>query len=272
MDFIQIRFLDILDIFLVAFLFYQVYMLIRGTVAINIVSGIAATYLIWLFVKALNMELLGSILGQVMGVGVIAIMIVFQQEIRKFLLMIGTRYFSNSNFTWANLLGIFGKGEQELSKVRIYPILNAVSSMASTKTGALIVIAQKSDLTAYAETGQSLAAETSQRLLESIFFKNSPLHDGAVIIQDEKIRAASCVLPVSQDQSLPKHLGLRHRAALGISEISDAFIIIVSEETGYISYTSNGRIKTNIQANDLRRLMEETFEVKKLEKAPALAD
>lgn len=259
MSFITIEFLDILDIVLVAFLLYQVYMMIKGTVAINIFVGISSAYLIWLLVKALNMELLSSILGQVMGVGVIALIIVFQQEIRRFLLLMGTKYFSNRNFSLEYLFSFFMK--ENPPQVDIESIVNACEHLASTKTGALIAISNKSELASYAETGEILNAHTSSRLLETIFFKNSPLHDGAVIISEDKIYAAACLLPVSEDQTLPKQLGLRHRAAMGLSEITDALVLIISEETGYISYTQLGKIKTNVRPAELERIMREKLKI-----------
>ncbi|HPV57830.1 MAG TPA: diadenylate cyclase CdaA, partial [Tenuifilaceae bacterium] len=232
--FITIRVLDIIDIIMVAFLLYQIYMLIRGTVAINIFGGIVVLYIIWLVVRALNMELLSGILGQIIGVGVIAIIIVFQQEIRKFLLFIGTKYMSKSKFSLENLL--FPRHKTDVAQVNVDAIVKACRNMAETKTGALIVIARKSELQFYAETGDIIEAETSSRLLENIFFKNSPLHDGAVIIVNDRIHAARCVLPVTENINLPPQYGMRHKAAVGISEITDAMVVLVSEETGKISF------------------------------------
>lgn len=257
MSFISIRILDILDIIILAYILYQFYMLIRGTVAINIFIGIASVYLIWQLVKAFNMQLLSTVLGQFIGVGVIALIIVFQQELRKFLLMIGSRYFSNKNLSIENIFSYFSKRARP--QVRINAIVKACENMSRKKTGALIVIQRNTDLIAYAETGDSIGALTSNRLLETIFFKNTPLHDGAVIIKGEKIAYARCVLPVSDNRTLPKHLGLRHRAALGLSETSDAFVIIVSEETGNISHASMGRINTEISSKELKQVLENEF-------------
>lgn len=252
--FITIRVLDIIDVILVAFLLYQIYMLIRGTVAINIFSVIVVLYIIWLVVRALNMELLSGILGQIIGVGVIAIIIVFQQEIRKFLLFIGTRYMSKSKFSLENLL--FPKQKTDEALVNIDAIVKACRNMSETKTGALIVIARKSELQLYAETGDIIEAETSSRLLENIFFKNSPLHDGAVIIVTDKIHAARCVLPVTENINLPPQFGMRHRAAVGISEITDAIVVLVSEETGKISFVVHGNIKYGLTTQELKSLLE----------------
>jgi uncharacterized protein (TIGR00159 family) len=255
--FISIRVLDIIDIILVAFLLYQIYMLIRGTVAINIFSGIVVLYIIWLVVRALNMELLSGILGQIIGVGVIAIIIVFQQEIRKFLLFIGTRYMSKSKFSLENLL--FPRQKNDEAPINIDAVVKACRNMSDTKTGALIVIARKSELQLYAETGDIIEAETSSRLLENIFFKNSPLHDGAVIIVNDKIHAARCVLPVTENINLPPQYGMRHKAAMGISEITDALVVLVSEETGKISFVSHGNIHYGLSTQELKSLLEENL-------------
>lgn len=254
--FITIRFLDILDILLVAFLLYQIYKLIRGTTAINIFIAIFSLYLLWLIVKALNMHLLSSILGQVIGVGVIALIIVFQQEIRRFLLIISTRYITNRKFSFEKL---FAFGEKEVSEVNIDSIVSACSNMSAFKTGALIAISKRSDLLSFVRTGDTINADTSSRLLESIFFKNSPLHDGAVIIKKDRIAAARCILPTTERINLPAHFGMRHRAALGIAEKTDAVVVIVSEETGAISLAKHESIETNIGPNRLRQILEKEF-------------
>lgn len=253
--FIAIRVLDIIDILLVAFLLYEIYMLIRGTVAINIFVGIFLLYMIWLIVKALNMELLSNILGQIIGVGVIALIIVFQQEIRRFLLFIGTRYLSKNRFSIENFL--FPKQKSVVPPVNIEAIVKASRNMAESKTGALIVIARKSELQIYAETGDIIEAETSSRLIENIFFKNSPLHDGALIIINDKIKAARCVLPVTENINLPAHYGMRHRAAIGMSETTDSLIVVISEETGKISFVVNGTIRYGISSMELKQLLEQ---------------
>lgn len=252
--FIQVRILDIVDIFIVAFMLYQIYRLIRGTAALNIFSGIVMLYIIWLVVRALNMELLGSILGQVIGVGVLAIIIVFQQEIRKFLLLLGSRYTSKGKFTIENLL--LGSEENELTTANIEAIVKACKNLSESKTGALIAIAQKSELKIYADTGDQLDAEISSRLLENIFFKNSPLHDGAVIIVGNKIHAARCVLPISENINLPPHFGMRHKSAIGLTEATDAIVIVVSEETGKISLAYHGKIDYGIDIQTLKSKLE----------------
>ncbi len=258
--FITIRILDIIDILLVAFLLYQMYNLIKGTTAINIFIGIFSVYLLWLIVRALNMQLLGSILGQVIGVGVIALIIVFQPEIRKFFLMVGNRYVKKKRFSIEKL---FSFGEDESKEVNIAAIVNASTNMSAQKTGALIVLTHESDLYSIIKTGDIINSDTSSRLLESIFFKNSPMHDGAVIIRKDKIAAARCVLPSTDRIDLPPQFGMRHRAALGITEKTDASVVIVSEETGSISFVQHGEIEYNISPNHLQKLIEDEFSNKK---------
>jgi len=254
--FIEIRVLDVIDVLLVAYLMYQVYMLIRGTVAMNIFIGILSFYLLWIIVRALDMQLLGSILGQIIGVGVIAMIIVFQQEIRRFLIYIGNQYFSRNRLTLEKVIPI---NITPHPKVKIKSIIKAVINMAKSKTGALVVIARKSELTVYAETGDSLTAETSSRLIESIFNKESPLHDGALIINGDRIVAARCVLPISENLNLPPNYGMRHRAALGLSENTDALTIIVSEQTGKVSIAESGKLLTDVGAKELMSKLDLDF-------------
>ena len=254
--FISIRILDIFDILLTALLFYQVYRLIKGTIAINIFIGIFSVYLVWLLVRALNMQLLGSILGQFIGVGVIALIIVFQQEIRRFLILIGTRYISNRTFSIEKLFSSIGSGRP---KIRISSLVKAFKNLAENNTGALIVIARKSELQTYSQTGDTLDAITSSRLLESIFCRESPLHDGAVIIIGDKVHAARCVLPVSENTNLAPQFGMRHRAALGMSEQTDAAVVVISEETGRISLADGGKLIPNINLRDLSEFLEREF-------------
>jgi uncharacterized protein (TIGR00159 family) len=249
----KITVLDVIDIFLVAIILYQLYRLIRGTAALSIFIGIFLIYVFWLLVKALNMELIGALLGQVIGVGVIALIIVFQQEVRRFLLVIGNRYMNRRRFSFGK---IFSSVEEEVgSPKEAEEIVRAVESMASKKTGALIVIGRKSSLDIYSEGGEKIDAIISAELLETIFFKNSPLHDGAVLIEDGKIFAARCPLPITDRVSLPARFGMRHRAAIGISEHSDALVVVVSEESGRITVTESGEIKEHISPNDLRQIL-----------------
>ena len=257
--FITIRFLDILDIVLVAILLYQLYRLIKGTVAFNIVIGMFSLYLLWLVVRALNMELLGSIMGQLFGVGVVALIVVFHPEIRKFLVFIGTNYNLNRVLSLDKLFGV-GK-PKTIKRQQIDAMVEACLSMGKSKTGALIVIAGNSELTDQIITGEKLNAKISSILLRTIFFKNSPLHDGAAIIKGNKISAAGCILPLTQKE-LDKALGLRHRAAVGITEITDAICIIVSEERGSISVAKGGEIKRRLSKETLTTLLEENIKSK----------
>ncbi|MGB8490374.1 MAG: diadenylate cyclase CdaA [Bacteroidales bacterium] len=250
---LHITVLDIIDIVLVAVLLFQLYKLIRGTAALSIFIGIFFIYMIWLLAKALNMELISALLGQVIGVGVIALIIVFQQEVRRFLLVIGNRYISSRRFS---LRRFFVPEEENQGSIRAAEeIVRAAESMASKKTGALIVIGRKSSLDIYSEGGERLDALISAELLETIFFKNSPLHDGAVLIEDGKIFSARCPLPITDRMSLPARYGMRHRAAIGMSEHTDSLIVVVSEETGAITVAESGRVKENITPNDLRQIL-----------------
>ena len=245
--------LDIIDIVLVAFIMFQLYRLIRGTAAFSIFIGIFFIYLFWLVVKALNMELITALLGQVMGVGVIALIIVFQQELRRFLLVIGNRYIFRRRFSLVRFF--FPVKEEPGSPREAEEIVRACESMAIKKTGALIVIGRKSSLNLFSEAGEVLNAQISASLLETIFFKNCPLHDGAVLIEDGIILAARCPLPVTDQMSLPPHFGMRHRAAVGMSEHSDSLIVVVSEESGFITVVDTGEIRENITPNELRNIL-----------------
>jgi len=256
MAFITIRFLDILDITLVALLLYQLYRLIKGTVAFNIVIGLFSLYLLWVIVKALNMELLGSIMGQFIGVGILALIIVFHPEIRKFLVFIGTNYNVNRVLSLDKLFGI--TKPDAINREQINNIVDACVTMAKSKTGALIVIAGKLELNDQISTGEKLNAAITSSLINTIFFKNSPLHDGAIIIGENKITAAGCILPLTQKE-LDKTLGLRHRAAIGITESADAIAIVVSEEKGTMSFAKEGEIKLNISKETLLSLLEENI-------------
>ncbi len=255
-NFIKIRLLDVIDILLVAFLLYAIYRLIKGTVAIRIFIGIISFYLIWKLVKVLQMELLSEILGSFISVGVIALLIVFQQEIRKFLLLLGTPSFIGKNQK-RFLFWKFNIGKPIV--LDIDSIIKACRNMAKTKTGALIIITNKNELLELNETGEIIDANISNSLIESIFYKNNPLHDGAIIIRKNKIASASCVLPLSKKLDFPANYGLRHRAAVGITEQSDAIAIIVSEQTGNIAYSKAGELKTNISLTKLEDFLNNFF-------------
>lgn len=254
LGFIEIKLLDVIDILMVAFLLYGLYNLLKGTVAINIFFGIVSFYFLWKLVTALDMRLLSEIFGAFISVGFIALIVVFQPEIRKFLLMLGKPGFINKKRKRFLFWKFDINNSQELE---IDTLLIACRKMSSSKTGALIIIARKSELEQYVDTGEKINARISDALIESIFFKNNPLHDGAMIIHHNKIVATRCILPVSDNQTLPPTMGLRHRAAVGITEQSDAIAIIVSEETGDISFASEGIIKADLKPNQLKPILME---------------
>lgn len=247
--FLDISIVNIIDIALVAALLYQVYKLLKGSVAIKIFLGFLSIYLIYLLVRALRMELLSAILGQFMGVGVIAAIIIFAPEIRKFLLLIGRSSLLSDDNVWKDMLFFWRKKDNSL--FNISPIIDASKTLAGSNTGALMVISKSTELKFYAESGDILDAELSKRLLISIFNKYSPLHDGAVIIHNGKIKAARCILPVTE-REVPAQFGLRHRAAIGMSETTDAIVLIVSEETGQLSMSKNGKILHNMSFQEIR--------------------
>lgn len=250
-DFIDVTIVDLIDIVLMAMILFQVYRLTKGTNALRIVVGILIVYILWIVVRILKMELLSMILGQIIGVGVIAIIIVFQQEIRRFLLLLGTQY-SHRRKTIIGKLFKPRKLKGDLGFEWIDSIVNACGDMAASKTGALIVITRSVSLESLIERGgEVIDSRITAPLLKSIFFKNSPLHDGAVIIVDDRIRAAKCVLP-STEKDVPLEFGLRHRAALGVTEISDALVVVVSEERGWISLVRKGHIRQNLTPTQLR--------------------
>lgn len=250
--FINIRLLDIIDVFMVAALLYLLYKLIKGTVAINIFLGILALYLFWKLVTLFQMELLSELLGQFISVGVIALIIVFQQEIRKFLLLLGNP--KNLPTPIRKLFAIKKRDEKDISDF-IIDLVGSLTSIVANRHGAIIVICQSNKLYEFIQTGIELNATFSPALTEAIFYGNNPLHDGAVIIDQEKIKAAKCILPVSGNRSIPDSLGLRHRAGLGITEQSDALAIIVSEENGTLSYSLNGKLKYDVKPGDMKRLL-----------------
>ena len=256
--FISVGIFDIIDILVVAFLLYQIYLLIRGTVAINIFIGIFLIYILWQMVRAFKMDLLNTIIGQFMGVGVIALIVVFQQEIRRFLLLLGTREFFNKSFSFDTLLN---KPTVRIRSEHVESIVYACSNMAATKTGALIVISTHGQLQSITVSGDMINADLSTRLLENIFFKNSPLHDGAVVIRDAKIVAARCILPLTKSTAVPASMGMRHRAAIGITETTNVLVIVVSEETGNISVFKSEQEFIDINAALLKLLLSEYLNI-----------
>ncbi|WP_257657238.1 diadenylate cyclase CdaA [Parapedobacter lycopersici] len=253
-SFFNIRLLDVIDIFLVAIILYYIYSLIRGTIAVNILIGLGLIYVIYIIVKQSNMHLLTEIFGGFISVGSIALIVVFQQEIRRFLIHIGKNIsVRRKNLLWS--IFVSKKAAEHDNRARLKPIIDACRSMSKSYTGALLVFSKYFDEEYYQSSGEYLDAELSKRLLESIFQKHSPLHDGAVVIVDFRIKTASCVLPLSDSEDLPLHFGLRHRAAIGVTEVSDAVAVIVSEETGEISFAKDGNVNMNIGHEELEELL-----------------
>jgi uncharacterized protein (TIGR00159 family) len=241
---------DIIDILLFALLLYYLYKLMKDSGSLNIFAGIMIFLFVWVLVsKILGMRLLGSVFDQMMNVGTIAIVVIFHDEIRNFFKGLGSRRY------FKYLSTLFMRKGEEGSVENVMPVVMACISMAQQKVGALIVIEQKVSLDDVIRTGEAINSDISQRLIEAIFFKNAPLHDGAMVIRGGRIAAAQCILPVSHDLDIPRELGLRHRSAMGISEISDAITIIVSEETGSISVAQNGKFSLNLDAHKLEQLL-----------------
>lgn len=231
-------FKDVIDILLVACIMYEMYRLLRKTGAANLFWGILAFIVVWFLVSfVFQLDLTGALFDRIISVGAIALIVIFQEEIRMFFYRVGSRFSSWQLFRRRN------PEADAASRQQILEITQACRHMATTKTGALIVMAGDGNLKEIVDTGERLDAQVSARLIENIFFKNTPLHDGALVIKGGKMIAAACILPVSKNQDIPLHYGLRHRAALGITEKSDATCIVVSEETGHISVTENGTIR-----------------------------
>lgn len=256
MDF-HISFKDILDIVLVAVLLYQLFILLKKSGGLSVFVGIISFLIVWYLVsKVFKMELIGGLFDRVVSVGTFALIVLFQEEIRRFFTRLGSkRQWAFNNF----LKKIFGNGDVDAEKTNynIVQIVLACRNLSKTNTGALIILARKNNLDTHILSGEAIDATINSRLIENVFFKNSPLHDGAMIIRDNRIMAASCVIPVSKNQQIPKRLGLRHRSALGITEQSDAIAIVVSEETGRISYACNGEISLNVKPEELERFLSE---------------
>ena len=243
---------DVVDIFAVALMLYYIYRLMKESRSLNVFIGLMIFVVVWLFVsQVLEMRLLGSILDKLVSVGMIALIVLFQEEIRKFLYTLG------GHERMKRLTKLFSNKHQDkvVDKSLIMPIVMACLSMSKGKVGALIVISRSAPLNDIMDTGEKIDASVNQRLIENIFFKNSPLHDGAMIIARKRIQAAGCILPVSHNLNIPKQLGLRHRAALGISQESDAIAIIVSEETGGISVAMKGEFQLSLTAEKLESIL-----------------
>jgi uncharacterized protein (TIGR00159 family) len=237
---IEFRLKDFFDILIVALLLYQTYKLLKGTTGMSILAVLVSFISVWFLVSfVFQMELLGSILNKVANVGVILLVILYQDEIKNFLSQLGNKY---ANTLYARIKRMLIRNKETQPQTDINEIVEAMVSCAKTKTGALVVIQKEGDLSTYCQTGEIIESNIKARLIENIFFKNTPLHDGALIISDNQIKAVGCILPLSHKRDLPKELGLRHRAALGITEKTDAYVVIVSEETGRISCMRQGEM------------------------------
>lgn len=257
-DFINISVIDVIDILLVGLLIYFMMRAIRGSSVFNIFSAILLFYFTWVIVSALNMKLLSSILGQILGVGIIGLIIIFQPEVRRFLLHIGGRYLAHSRHgviaRW-----LYGKNDKEINADSLDEITQACRRMGETRTGALIVVKHNSSLEFVTQTGDVIDAKVNRRLIENIFYKNTPLHDGAMVIDYDRIVAARCTLPIVDNPNIPPQYGMRHRAAVSITQDTDADAIVVSEETGNITFVKGGEMKTITSMSELKLSIENSF-------------
>jgi uncharacterized protein (TIGR00159 family) len=241
-----------IDILLVAFFLYQVYKLMKSSGTLAIFGGVVSVIVVWLLVsQVLEMRLMGTIFDKFISVGFLVIVILFQDDIRRFLVALG------SNRGWKFIVKLFSRKDENAGDKDRYiaPVVLACLNMSRKKTGALIVVRKEMDLSAYIHTGEMFTAEVNARLIENIFFKNSPLHDGAMIIADNEIKAVGCILPVAQNANISKDMGLRHRAGLGMSKETDATIIIVSEERGTIAVAQNGKLIAPLSAEELQQIL-----------------
>ena len=254
LGFLNISLTDILDILMVAVIIFLLFRWFRGSSAMNIFVAVILLYLIKVLASALNMTLMSGIMSTVLDVGVIALIVIFQPEIRYFLIKLGSRY-GVGGTGWKLFDRLFGRKGNKLGSESTDALVEAVKAMSEQKTGALIVIARQDSLQHIIETGDTIDARISKRLLMNLFFKNSPLHDGAVVLHDNRIVAARCTLPLSGKAGIPAQYGMRHKAAIGITEESDAHVVVVSEETGEISFVSDGQICTVRDTEQLRELL-----------------
>jgi len=250
-----VRIWDILDILIVAYLMYKMYSLLKGTIAFNIFIGVLTLYFVWWVVERLDMNLLSLLLGKFVGFGVLILIIIFQPEVRNFLLMLGNTALRGRLSFLKSILGDKWKNDITGDGITVDHITNAFLNMSESKTGALLVFASTNLSESLSDSGVTLNADISQSLIENLFYDKAPLHDGAVLISDNKIKAASVILPVSGNNKLPKKLGLRHRAGVGITEKSNSAAFIVSEETGQISYAFEGKLKHNIAKKEIKKLL-----------------
>lgn len=249
---------DVLDIILVAVIIYLVFRWIRGSSAMSIFIAIFSLYVIRVIVSALNMKMMNALMETVLDVGVLALIVIFQPEIRRFLISLGNRYRSASkrDSVFARL---FGRAADHMDSATVTEIVEACRRMSESKTGALIVFPGRNSLEDIVATGDRIDGQVSRRLILNLFFKNSPLHDGAVIIDGNRIIAARCTLPITEKTDLPASYGMRHKAAVGISESSDAAVVVVSEETGTVSYVSGGAVTTINNLNELKLILDSSI-------------
>ena len=246
---------DIIDILIIALMLFYIYKMMKSSGTLSLFYGVLIFFVLWILAsEVFEMRLTGSILDKFMGIGLIVLVILFQDQIRRFLIDIGSR----RRLHFFRRLFRHGK-EAKADRGYVMAIVYACMAMSKSKTGALIVIQRRVPLKDYEATGDLIDADINMRLIENIFFKNSPLHDGAMIIADNRIKAVGCILPVSHDMTISKDLGLRHRAALGMSQATDALCIIVSEETGNISVADAGEIKVKISIPDLEQILAEAL-------------
>lgn len=246
---------DIIDILLIALLLFYVYRMMKNSGTLSLFYGVLVFFVLWVLASEIfDMRLTGSILDKFMSIGLIILVIIFQDQIKRFLIELGSR----GRLSFFKRLFKHDKTNEE-DHSRIMAVVYACMSMSKSKTGALIVFQRKVPLTDYEKTGDIIDADINVRLIENIFFKNSPLHDGAMIITDNRIKSVGCILPVSHDMDIPKNLGLRHRAALGMSQVTDAVCVIVSEETGGISVAKDGAISVKVSVPDLEHILSSTL-------------
>ena len=245
---------DVIDIFIIAVMLFYIYKMMKSSGTLSLFYGVLIFFVLWILASEIfDMRLTGSILDKFMGIGLIVLVVIFQDQIKRFLIDIGShgrmKYFKR----------LFKHGDVETRREDIMAVVYACMSMSKTKTGALVVYQRKIPLRNYEDTGDIIDADVNVRVIENIFFKNSPLHDGAMIIADNKIKSVGCILPVSHDMDIPKNLGLRHRAALGMSQATDAVCVVVSEETGNISVAMNGEFKIKLSAPELEHILSEAL-------------
>ena len=253
--FLHITIADLLDIFLMALVIYVIFRWIRGSSAMSIFLVVVSLYVVRVVASALGMKMITTMMETVLDVGLLALVVLFQPEIRRFLITLGNRYKGNRF-----IAGLLSRGSgKKLSSETVNEVSEAIRSMSESRTGALIVIPNEIPLYDIMATGDKVDARVSRRLIMNIFFKNSPLHDGAMIIEGGRIAAARCTLPITEKMDLPASYGMRHKAAIGVSEQTDADVLVVSEETGAVSYVRSGVVKPIANINELKLILDESF-------------